>query len=187
MTSFLDRELIDKSGGPDACWEWQGYRDKNGYVAIKHNKIQDRAHRFAYEDAIGPIPEGRNWCVCHHCDNPPCCNPRHLFLGTRKDNTQDMIKKGRNNPPRGAGHAGSKLSESDVLEIVAMSMDGYPHRETAKRFGVAQPVISYICTGKSWTHLADQHYRHLLPIVTGNVNGRTFGTRPKPWRTPASD
>ena len=77
----------------DDCIEWQGSRDRQGYGKAWKNGANARAHRVAWEEANGPIPEGM--CVLHHCDNPPCINPDHLFLGTRGDNARDMVKKGR--------------------------------------------------------------------------------------------
>jgi hypothetical protein len=81
------------------CWEWKLSRDRAGYGRLKiqlgaRDKFRyDSAHRFAYATLVGPIPD--NLCVLHRCDNPPCCNPDHLFLGTNKDNMADMIAKGR--------------------------------------------------------------------------------------------
>lgn len=84
---------LDVSGGPDSCWEYQAARSPRGYGTIGVMGKTRRAHRVAWELANGPIPEGL--LVCHHCDNPPCCNPAHLFLGTDKDNVADMRAKGR--------------------------------------------------------------------------------------------
>ena len=75
---------------PDACWEWQGTRFPSGYGHFSHNRY---AHRLVWELTYGPVPKGAG--VCHTCDNPPCCNPDHLFLGTQKDNVADMLHKGR--------------------------------------------------------------------------------------------
>lgn len=83
--------LVDQSGEDD-CWIWKGYRT-NGYGRFQvHDKIY-LASRIGWELANGPIPKGL--LVCHHCDNPPCVNPKHLFLGTYKDNIHDMLRKGR--------------------------------------------------------------------------------------------
>jgi hypothetical protein len=77
----------------DGCWEWQGYRHPNGYGRVSWLGKVQWAHRVVWQLCFGDIPDDL-W-VLHHCDNPPCCNPEHLFLGTPKDNTQDSIRKGR--------------------------------------------------------------------------------------------
>lgn len=88
---FWDRVSIPDD--PDACWEWQGplYHDGRGQVQINGRRLI--ASRAAWEMVNGPIPPGM--FACHHCDNPPCVRPDHLFLGTPKDNTEDMLRKGR--------------------------------------------------------------------------------------------
>lgn len=85
---------LDKSGGDDSCWNWTGARLPKGYgiVGISQGKHK-YTHRVAWELTNGPIPEGL-W-VLHRCDNPPCCNPAHLFIGNNRDNVLDMIQKGR--------------------------------------------------------------------------------------------
>jgi hypothetical protein len=97
---FLD---FYRPGEPDACWPWLGTRDHDGYGVIGDDaRRQMRAHRLAWERVNGPLPPGRY--VLHHCDNPPCCNPAHLFVGTIADNNHDMIRKGRDNPAHGKAH-----------------------------------------------------------------------------------
>jgi len=83
---------LDIRGNED-CWEWQRGRDDGGYGCVCYSGKRYGAHRLAWELTNGPIPEGL--LVCHSCDNPPCCNPKHLFLGTHGDNMQDALTKGR--------------------------------------------------------------------------------------------
>lgn len=85
---------VDKSGGDNACWSWTGALYRNGYGSVYlRPKLYLRTRRVAYELTHGEIPDGLY--ICHRCDNPPCCNPAHLFAGTAKDNFEDMVKKGR--------------------------------------------------------------------------------------------
>ena len=77
----------------DACWQWVAGRDADGYGAISHNRIQLKAHRLSWELENGPIPE--RICVLHHCDNPSCVRPDHLWLGTQAENMADRNQKGR--------------------------------------------------------------------------------------------
>lgn len=86
---FLKNAIKMESG----CWEWSGTRNSGGYGDIRVDCRTTKAHRYSWEIHNGPIPAGM--LVCHKCDNPPCVNPSHLFLGTARDNVNDMIKKGR--------------------------------------------------------------------------------------------
>lgn len=82
-----------RKGDAGDCWEWTANRHQFGYGMFAVRNVPTTAMRVAWELTYGPIPSGLH--VCHHCDNPPCCNPAHLFLGTAKDNLGDAARKGR--------------------------------------------------------------------------------------------
>lgn len=143
---FLD---FYKPGAADACWPWTGTIHHRGYGVIGDNKNrQYLAHRLAYEHANGPIPDGM--MVCHTCDNKPCCNPRHLFLGTNADNQADKARKLRG--PRGTRHRSAKLTDADVISIRSL-YPGMSQMAIAKQYGMNQTVISDIVRRKTWRHV----------------------------------
>ena len=127
--------------GPDECWEWKRYRDQYGY-GILHG---DRAHRAVWRQTHGAIPHGME--VMHQCDNPSCCNPSHLLLGTHADNMRDMVTKGRS--AHGEHHPRAKLSDKDVQEIREQYSAGVSRSTLAKRFGVSDVHIWQITVGKT--------------------------------------
>lgn len=139
-----------RGGAPDECWEWQASRTPGGYGRIG---CGDRvggwaaAHRVSWELHHGPIPSGL--LVLHRCDNPPCVNPAHLFLGTHADNGADRDAKGRRNDARGERHASARLTVEQVREIRAQLGD-VPKKELARRYGVRYQSIQAIASGKSW-------------------------------------
>jgi hypothetical protein len=143
-------EKVDK-GDPDECWEWQGAKLVNGYgrIAINSSGQVESAHRVAYVlGGKGSIEKGL--FVCHACDNPSCVNPNHLFLGTAKENTQDMIKKGRNDNRKGENSAVNKLNEEQVL---AIREDPRSTRAIAKEFGLGASTVCEIKNRKLWSHI----------------------------------
>lgn len=97
---MIDRfwSKIDRSGGPAACWPWIAGHNRDGYGSFRVDDHTELAHRVAWAEANGPVPDGMD--VLHTCDNPPCCNPRHLFLGTAADNARDSVAKGRHQAAR---------------------------------------------------------------------------------------
>lgn len=144
---------VDTSAGPDLCWPWIGKRDPNGYGNFDAHPGMRSAHRFAYFLAHGEIPEGM--FVCHRCDNPPCQNPGHLFLGTQADNMADMWGKGRAVTPfrNGSGNPLAKLTEQSVREIRRLVSEGVPQKELAALHGVSRPTISLVVSRKLWAHV----------------------------------
>ncbi len=145
---------VDRSGGPDACWPWMAYTDPNGYGTIGRNGKMVRANRVALERELGrSIWPGQ--CSCHTCDNPPCCNPSHLFEGTRGDNQRDMVAKGRGVDTRGVQNNHAKLTDADVRGIRDKHRRGALQKEIAGEFGMDVSSISYIVNRKTWKHVED--------------------------------
>lgn len=123
------------------CWEYQGQRDPKGYGRISFYGVKRLAHRMSWTLRYG---DPGDLCVLHHCDNPPCVNPAHLFLGTVADNNADMMAKGRvSHAGAGSGedHPLCRLSDADVAEIRRAVAAGATQRETATRFGVTQSHV----------------------------------------------
>lgn len=133
---------------PDECWEWNGAKLKAGYGFFRidsHRNIT--AHKMSYMLANGDISYGL--LVCHKCDNPSCVNPSHLFLGTSKENSQDMTSKNRQVRGEKASHP-KKLSVDEVQEI---RVADWTHREIAKVYGVNQSTVTRIKNNKRWAWL----------------------------------
>lgn len=134
---------------PSGCWEWSGYRNYDGYGKYR----QKSAHRVSFERFKGPIPEGMH--VCHSCDNPPCVNPDHLWLGTREDNMRDRDQKNRinrwNGRRRGAANPCAKLTAEQVEEIRSLRGQA-TQAEIGKRFGVCRNTIYHIYAGRCWAN-----------------------------------
>jgi hypothetical protein len=152
--TFAERfwSKVDKSG---ECWIWKAAKGKDGY-GLFNNKTGAhrvlRAHRVAYELAVGPIPNGL--FVCHQCDNRLCVNPGHLFLGTPGDNTHDGVAKGRLN--QGDQNPNAKLTSAEVIEIHDRCQNGESQRHLANKFQVSRPTICDIICGRTWSWLTKQ-------------------------------
>lgn len=133
------------------CWEWSGHKDLWGYGKIDIKGVKHPAHRVAYEEYVTKIPKGL--IVCHHCDNPACINPDHLFVGTHADNNKDMHEKGRDNHPHSEKHCCAKLTEDDVRNIYSQRHRSRDVYGLASKFGVTDSTIQRIWRGKSWWRL----------------------------------
>lgn len=144
LADKLSEKLLE---APNGCWEFIGGRTGSGYgFMADDNKRWKGAHIIAYEIEKGPIPEGR--FVLHSCDNPACCRPEHLFVGTLQDNKDDEVAKGRNVFGERVGN--HKLTEEEVLEIRRLRKAGHKRNSVARRFDVSHTAIYYIETGKNW-------------------------------------
>jgi len=125
----------------NACWNWTGCCDRDGYGVVSIRDRNWRAPRVSYSHFIGEIPEGK--IVMHSCDNPRCVNPKHLSLGTSGMNTRDADSKGR--IPRGENHPKSKLTNEDVEFIKAYgNMGKFTYKQIAKAFNVSEDFIGQI-------------------------------------------
>lgn len=138
--------------GEDECWKWKRCKDGKGYGVTSLGGKQYLIHRLVYEQTYTKIPEGI--FVCHSCDNPACCNPMHLWLGTHQDNMNDMYEKGRGNKSCGEEHYNVILSDRDVLEIREKFTTGnYTQTKLGKMFGVCHQHISDIVNNKRRNHI----------------------------------
>jgi len=136
---------VDKRTTPEACWPWTAHKSPAGYGQIRVNGETLIASRVAWELTVGPIPAGLD--VLHHCDNPPCVNPKHLFLGTDIENQQDSVEKGRHNANCGEGRPGAKLTVAAVKEIRKSDLSTY---KLASKFGVSRRAIRAVLDGRNW-------------------------------------
>lgn len=177
---------VDQSPGQGPkgdCWEWTGYQAKRygkdtGYGRLKAIvapgvKALLTAHRVSWEIAHGTIPEGQ--CVCHSCDNPPCVNPRHLFLGSNIENTADRVAKGRSaqgdrsgrrlHPetyPRGEQHPLAELTKEQVQVIRFLHSQGRAIRSLARQFGRGKSTITKVVKRETWREVED---------IDGSISG----------------
>jgi hypothetical protein len=139
--SFVDKR------GPDDCWEWQGSRSSArgyGYFQVGAS-TKWLAHRFVMGVTDGSI------FVCHRCDNPPCVNPAHLFLGTHRDNVRDSVRKRRHT--HGEQHPNAKLTEQAVRDIRRMKQGGEKIATIAARFGITKAHVHDVLNGTVWGHV----------------------------------
>lgn len=141
---------VDKGAGPDGCWPWTASASPHGYGRITIHRRVELAPRVAWALVHGPIPKGL--CVLHTCDNPPCCNPAHLFLGTHAVNMADMAAKGRAGQlgRRGEACPHSKLTEDHVRAIRAAVEAGRSQKEVGVEFGIDDSYVSRLVSRERW-------------------------------------
>lgn len=162
---------VDTTAGMDGCWPWTASRNRGGYGHFDNTS----AHRFSLELKLGrPIRPGL--FACHTCDNPPCCNPAHLFEGTHQDNVDDRQAKGRGatgdhvpaerrargdrHPARttpgwaqGSSNGRHRLTEDEVRTIRQRLAAHVRWLDIATEFGVSKPTVSHIAAGRTWQHV----------------------------------
>lgn len=141
-------------GGPDDCWNWTGGSSR-GYGKFQVRGTHIYAHRFSMELHSGKkVPRGK--LVLHRCDNGLCVNPKHLFLGTHRENSADMVRKGRSYKPKGSLNNNAKLDEDKVRYIRSIRSIRNSRRNrgiVAKRFGVSRWLVCLVAAGRSWKHV----------------------------------
>jgi HNH endonuclease len=155
----LSKRFWDKVKRGRGCWLWQGWKDADGYGHLWLRSkgtfhVYGIASRICWELTRGKIPKGL--CVLHRCDNPACVNPRHLFLGTNKENSADKVAKGRQ--ARGTMQRDAKLDEKKVREIrrryrrgINPAYRGGPNTyDLAVEYGVSQGLISKVVRRELW-------------------------------------
>jgi hypothetical protein len=135
------------------CWVSVSHKakDGSGYTKIRRQKKNVKAHRYFYEKFIETIPEGLH--VLHKCDNPNCCNPNHMFLGTNTDNVADKISKGRQPSHVGISNPKCKISEDDVIKIF---YDQRKQEEISRQYNISTSTIRDIKKFRTWTHLTNK-------------------------------
>ena len=155
MTKTIKERLLEGvSENEKGCWIWNGAKTEKGYGAIHYAGKRARTHRIAYEVFVGPIPDGH--MVCHSCDEPSCLNPSHLWTGSAAENTNDMVRKGRESfrfkeqPVFGKKHHNAKMDDQSVRSIRSSNKTQV---ELAEIYGVSQGTISKIQRGDAWKHI----------------------------------
>lgn len=146
------REKVNKTEG---CWLWTAGVNRQGYGLFNRATKPSKcvlAHRYSYELAHGPLAQSA--CVLHRCDNPRCVRPDHLFLGTRTDNADDKVAKGRQRGPKGERHPKAKVTEAVVRSIRRdFAAGGVSKSELARRYKLANRTAHAIISGETWAHI----------------------------------
>lgn len=147
----VEERFMSKVQKTEQCWLWIGKKAKGGYGSFSANGKSYIAHRFYYSLINGHIPDDIK--ACHKCDNPPCVNPDHIFLGTQSENLQDAVQKGRRRT-RGEDNGFSKLTTQQVIEIRRSYSSGSMIKaEIARKFNTSKTNVTRIINRESWTHI----------------------------------
>ncbi len=144
-------ELIDTSNGLNNCWIYKGEKQPTGYGKIRFKGKYFTVTRIMYELVYGKSDPNKQ--MCHSCDNPSCVNPLHLWEGTRSENAQDSIKKGRFLRAKGENSAWAKLTTKQIIKIRELYNSGVTQPFLAKKYDVRQGHISKIIRREIWKHI----------------------------------
>lgn len=135
----------------DGCWAWTGPRNPEGYGLVSLRGRSERAHRVAWATLRWPLRQGE--MVLHRCDNPPCCNPEHLFVGDARTNIIDCRDKGRLPDKRGEAHPQSKLTDDIVRDIRFRLSQGERGTDIARLYGIDKKLVTFVKQGRRWGHV----------------------------------
>lgn len=154
----LKQKLEENCKWNAQCQEWTGFKDSDGYgkisVTLNAKERPLSVHRVSWMIHIGNIPEGM--CICHHCDNPACFRPEHLFLGTQQDNMDDKMNKKRHRTPKGESTWNVKITEFQAKEIFSLKNSGITSHDLAKKYNTAASNIRQIWQKRSWKHIHEE-------------------------------
>jgi hypothetical protein len=154
---LIDRLLRHITMTPSGCWEWNGQRDKHQYglMAIRHNGKEKP--NFVHRIAFSLFHEEWNGAssVLHHCDNPPCCNPLHLFAGNQQDNVDDMMSKGRHGYKSHPGEENGRatLTVEQVIAVKTLHSQGVKNIPIGEQLGIPRWKVAFITGGKTWRNV----------------------------------
>lgn len=151
------KSLLSTNG----CWEWQGWKGRDGYGRFRRRPFEYLVHRVSWclTNGVEPNALKSSDVIMHTCDNPPCCNPDHLRLGTHSQNHADMVAKGRHSyPPKqmmvGATNPNASLTDRQAKEVYALTQAGtLTLKQIGARYGITLSMVSRIKLKKSWSHI----------------------------------
>lgn len=146
----LKSRILVKFRGVSGCWEWYGYITKYGYGQTTYRSKSILANRLSWMLFNGELKKELD--VCHHCDNPKCINPDHLFVGTASENIQDCFNKNRKSH-KGVNHPGAKITDDDVKKILQLRRTGWTYRKLSDRFKISVGAVNCVINRRTWKHV----------------------------------